>query len=221
MADNTTINLMSGGDVVATDDVAGVKYQRVKLTLGTDGANDGDVASANPLPVIGPLTDAELRATALPVSGPLTDAELRATALPVSGTFWQATQPISGTVAISGAVAVTGTFWQATQPVSGPLTDTQLRATAVPVSDGGGSLTVDGTVSANATPEKLKIWDNGAGIIYVCTNTDLDAALTDATWRIKKVDGSSDNLAVSWCDGNVNYDNVATSLAVVAALTYA
>jgi len=37
---------------------------------------------------------------------------------PVSGTFWQATQPVSGTVSVSGSVAVTGTFWQATQPVS-------------------------------------------------------------------------------------------------------
>jgi hypothetical protein len=36
----------------------------------------------------------------------------------VSGTFWQATQPISGTVSISGTVPVSGTFWQATQPVS-------------------------------------------------------------------------------------------------------
>lgn len=84
-------------------------------------------------PVSGPLTDAQLRATAVsvsgtfwqatqPVSGPLTDAQLRATAILVSGTFWQATQPVSGT------------FWQATQPVSGPVTDAQLRATAVPVS---------------------------------------------------------------------------------------
>jgi hypothetical protein len=29
------------------------------------------------------------------VTGPLTDAQLRATAVPVSGTFWQATQPVS------------------------------------------------------------------------------------------------------------------------------
>lgn len=36
----------------------------------------------------------------------------------VTGTFWQATQPVSGTVAVSGSVAVTGTFFQATQPVS-------------------------------------------------------------------------------------------------------
>lgn len=38
MADNTTLNTGSGGDVIATDDIAGVKYQRVKLSLGADGA---------------------------------------------------------------------------------------------------------------------------------------------------------------------------------------
>jgi hypothetical protein len=40
---------------------------------------------------------------------------------PVTGTFWQATQPVSGTVtanAGTGTFAVSGTFWQATQPVS-------------------------------------------------------------------------------------------------------
>jgi hypothetical protein len=35
---------------------------------------------------------------ALAVTGPLTDTQLRATAVPVSGTFYQATQPVSGTV---------------------------------------------------------------------------------------------------------------------------
>ena len=40
------------------------------------------------------------------------------TTLPVSGIFWQATQPVSGTVGVSGSVAVTGTFFQGTQPVS-------------------------------------------------------------------------------------------------------
>lgn len=45
---------------------------------------------------------------------------------PVSGTFWQATQPVSGTLTCN---AGSGTL-----AVSGPLTDTQLRATPVPVS---------------------------------------------------------------------------------------
>jgi len=48
---------------------------------------------------------------------------LTAGRVPVDGTFWQATQPVSGSVSITGTAAV-----------SGPLTDTQLRATAVPVS---------------------------------------------------------------------------------------
>lgn len=50
MADNTELSLGSGGDVIATDDIAGVKYQRVKLTHGADGSAT-DVSSASPLPV--------------------------------------------------------------------------------------------------------------------------------------------------------------------------
>lgn len=51
MADNTTLNAGTGGDVIASDDISGVKFQRFKLAIGADGVNDGDVASGNPLPV--------------------------------------------------------------------------------------------------------------------------------------------------------------------------
>lgn len=51
MADNTTLNTGSGGDVIGSDDISGVKYQRIKLIHGADGVNDGDVSSLNPLPV--------------------------------------------------------------------------------------------------------------------------------------------------------------------------
>jgi hypothetical protein len=56
MADNTTLNPGSGGDVIASDDVAGVKYQVVKLDVGGDGASSS-VTADNPLPVAesGPL----------------------------------------------------------------------------------------------------------------------------------------------------------------------
>ncbi len=101
------------------------------LPVMVDFLNAGGVrtqaSSTNPLPITcisgcgsGPgsgLTDVELRAAPVPVSGPLTDAQLRAVGVPVTGTFWQATQPVSGTVTATG-----------------PLTDTQLRAAAVPVS---------------------------------------------------------------------------------------
>ena len=52
MADNTQLPLGTlDGDIYASDDVAGVKFQRVKVTLGADGVNDADVSSANPIPV--------------------------------------------------------------------------------------------------------------------------------------------------------------------------
>ena len=52
MADNFTGNPGAGGDVFAADDVAGIKYQRVKMVLGADGVNGGDVSGTNPMPVI-------------------------------------------------------------------------------------------------------------------------------------------------------------------------
>jgi hypothetical protein len=115
----------------------------------------------------GGLTNAELRASPVPVSvsgvataanqttgnSSLSSIDGKVPALvsgrlpvdgsgvtqPVSGTFWQATQPISGNVSITGTAAV-----------SGPLTDTELRATAVPVS--GTFWQATQPVSASALP---------------------------------------------------------------------
>lgn len=58
MADNTTLNAGAGGDVIATDDIGGVKYQRVKVTYGADGSATDVEPSASPLPVrqMGPTT---------------------------------------------------------------------------------------------------------------------------------------------------------------------
>lgn len=52
MADNTQLPIpATSGDVIATDDIGGVKFQRVKMIHGADGVNDGDVSTSNPLPV--------------------------------------------------------------------------------------------------------------------------------------------------------------------------
>ncbi len=134
MADNITAP--GAGAVLATDEIGGVHWPFSRLAFGPDGTStrvadaDGarlpvaiggtlpafaatptvNIGTAPTINVAGPLTDAQLRATAVPVSltgqsvaitgtvavtGPLTDAQLRAAAVPVSGTFWQATQPIS------------------------------------------------------------------------------------------------------------------------------
>lgn len=51
MADNTTLNPGTGGDVISTDDIGGsVKVQRVKVQIGVDGAAD-DVNVGNAMPV--------------------------------------------------------------------------------------------------------------------------------------------------------------------------
>ena len=49
MADNVPISPGSGA-VVATDDIGGTQFQRVKISHGLDGVYDGDTAKTNPLP---------------------------------------------------------------------------------------------------------------------------------------------------------------------------
>lgn len=51
MADN--VNITPGtGATVAADDIGGALYQRVKIVVGSDGVNTGDVSTANKLPVV-------------------------------------------------------------------------------------------------------------------------------------------------------------------------
>jgi hypothetical protein len=57
MSDNTRLPAgTADGDTYASDDISSVKFQRVKVTLGADGANDGDVSSTNAMPISGTVT---------------------------------------------------------------------------------------------------------------------------------------------------------------------
>ena len=51
MADNFATNAGSGGSTFASDDITSVHYPRIKLVHGADGTNDGDISTANPMPV--------------------------------------------------------------------------------------------------------------------------------------------------------------------------
>jgi hypothetical protein len=105
------------------------------------------------------------------VTGPLTDAQLRATAVPVSGTFFQATQPVSGPltdtqlratpVPISGTIAVTQSTspWVVSQQ-SGTITngaETAISTVAVQV------------LAANANRKKYFVQNTGVANIRVGT----------------------------------------------------
>lgn len=76
MADNIQLNTGTGGDIAAADDIAGAKYQRVKLIHGADGVNDGDVSNANPYPVkvqsLGTIDSGNSTTTPLAGSGTFT-----------------------------------------------------------------------------------------------------------------------------------------------------
>ena len=115
------------------------------------------VGTDTPLPVNGPLTDSQLRASPVPVtltgggsSGGLTDTQLRASPVPValaSGGGLTDTQLRATPVPVSGGLT-DSQLRAAAVPVAGPLTDTQLRASAVPVT---GALT-DTQLRASAVP---------------------------------------------------------------------
>lgn len=105
---NGAVNIADGGSTISIDDGAG--SITVDGTVAATQSGTWNIGSITTLPSIpaGANTIGNVN-----VNG----------TVPVSGTFWQATQPVSGSVTVSGTVTATG-----------PLTDTQLRATAVPVS---------------------------------------------------------------------------------------
>jgi hypothetical protein len=49
MADNIAVT-EGAGKTIAADEIASVLYQRIKLVLGDDGVNGGDVSPTNPMP---------------------------------------------------------------------------------------------------------------------------------------------------------------------------
>lgn len=131
MADNVTTD----NGIIATDEIAGAQVQRVKPVIGPDGSGTdlefGQKLAAASLPVV---LASDQSAVSVSLPGVATEATLAAIAadvdrlpvlvsgrMPTDGSG--VTQPVSGTVGISGSVAVTGA-----------LTDAQLRAAAVPVS---------------------------------------------------------------------------------------
>lgn len=154
MADNTTLAPGVGGDTIATDDIAGVKYQRIKVTFGSDGVAT-DVDAANGLPVVGAFFQA---------TQPVSMAAAPTT--PVTGTFFQATQPVSGT------------FFQATQPVSlATLPVTNAGTFAVQATLAAETTKVIGTVNLAATPLPA-IAEIRAATLHITATAAVNTAIT-------------------------------------------
>lgn len=153
MSDNTTLDPGAGGDTIATDDVSGVKYQRVKLVNGTLDATDaipGDASNG---------LDVDVTRSVLP-TGAATAAKQ-----PALGTAGSASADV---ITVQGVASMTPLLVNGsgvTQPVSGPLTDAQLRGTPVPIS---GTVTANGAVTNAGTfavQDSEKIADDAAFVV--------------------------------------------------------
>ena len=131
MADNTTLNPGVGGDVIATDDIAGVKYQRIKIGFGEEGTYL-DVSDTDPLPVLGPLTDAELRASPLVVTD-ATAAEL------LDGLQTLLLRLLNATNSPRGYDVATGRNRMTTLVESGTITQVSLVPTVTTLTNMGGT----------------------------------------------------------------------------------
>lgn len=127
MADNltttTTVSTVPSGTVIATDDVSGAHYQLVKVVWGENGTATQTSAS-DPMPVTATQ------------SGTWNITNISGTISLPTGAATAAKQPALGTAgsASSDVISVQGIA----------------SMTAIQVADNGGSLTVDGSVTANA-----------------------------------------------------------------------
>lgn len=139
MADNVTADAGAGGATFAADDIGGVHFPRTKIVIGADGVNDGDIASGNPLPVTAAVT-AVVTGTAATSLG---KAEDNAHA---SGDTGVAILAVRRDTAAVGS-GTDGDYSTVNVDSSGRVW-VNASGAAVPVTDNGGSLTVDGTVTA-------------------------------------------------------------------------
>jgi len=121
-------------DTPFINDGADESLRKTVSLLNKIEAKTGSTTITGPVTVSNEVEVTNSSGSPIPVSGSVSVSNL------------PATQPISGSVSVSNFPAtqpVSGTFWQATQPVS------IASAPVTPVTDNGGSLTVDGTVTAN------------------------------------------------------------------------
>ena len=160
MADH--LQLAGSSAQIASEDITGIHYQRVKLI-------DGTVGSTTALPLGGDLTNG-IDVDVTRVSGTVA----------VSGTFWQTTQPVS--LATAPSTPVTGTFWQATQPVSAaslPLPAGAATAAKQPALGTSGTASADViTVQGAAGMVKLLVTPDNEPNFDVALSTRLKAADT-------------------------------------------
>lgn len=152
MADNVTFQTSvtatpPNATTVATDDVSGVQYQKVKLDIGGDGVSS-PLTSANPMPVVGSVqtigTSQALGTVQLVGTVPIGTIAGTVASL---GTF----QPLAGSVHVANPVDVTPASPAANDYLPVRLTDGATFYTASGGAGGGASATDQTAFGAGVT----------------------------------------------------------------------
>lgn len=185
MADNYEVNAGSGGKTFGSDQIAGVDYPRVKLIIGADGTNDGDVASGNPLPVTGTVAATQ--------SGTWNVTNVSGTVSLPTGAATAAKQPALGTAGTASSDVITVQGIAAMTPILATLSGTNNIATVTTVSAV--------TAISNALPAgtnnigdvdilSIAAGDNNIG------NVDLASAIPAGTNLIGRISASPETSTV-------------------------
>jgi len=161
MADNIAVTAGSG-ETVGADEISAVKYQRVKIIVGADGTNDGDVASGNPMPVTGSTTVISIPAitgSVAVVNTPLITGSVAVVNTPlITGSVAVVNVPAVTIPAITGSVAVvnTPTITGSVSVVDTPTVTGSVAVVNTPTITGSVSVidtpTVTGSVAVVNTP---------------------------------------------------------------------
>ena len=157
MPDNVTLNENeSSGAIIATDDIAGVQHQLIKLEFGEDG-NATMVSATNPLPI---TVDNQ-------ITQPLTDAQLRATPVPITGTISVDTTGLATSVKQDAQTALLTTIDADTSNLDVALS-TRLKP----------SDTLAGVTSVGSIVGALPSGDNNIGNVDIVTMPSISGTVT-------------------------------------------
>jgi len=173
MTDNVTGPLTGSGDataVIATDDIGGAHYQRVKIAWGVDGAAV-DASASNPLPTVDSAGNTSL--SSIDGKTPALGQALAAASVPVVLTAAQVST-LTPPAAITGFATAAN---QATELSSLSSIDGKLPAlvsSRVPVDGSGVTQPVSGTVTAS--PNTSASANNPGASVSVTSSTTVLAS---------------------------------------------
>jgi hypothetical protein len=214
MADNIRVkDSLSGLDVpVASDDIGGVGYQRIKAGWGTDGVFAETADSDGVRFPVGGLQLGTLTETA-PASdtassglnGRLQRIAQRLTSLIglLPASLGQKTMANSLAVTLASdqpAQSVSGTFWQATQPVSGTFWQATQPVSGTVTANQGGTWTVQPGNTANTTAWKVDgsaVTQPVSGTVTANAGTNTSTAALGAATAVDAGDEAATDEAIA------------------------